>query len=220
MSDKRPTYEELERRLAIVSDAATSLLRAQDTNSMVRELFDQVSSHLSVQAYFNFSVNGTGERLRLESLSGISEEESRLIAQWSLDQGPCGTAARMHHMVHVPDVQASADPALDTLRRYGIRAYCCYPLMAGDRLLGVLSFGSRVVDRFDDDDLDLMRTMSSYVSIAREKLRLEKELRERADQLAEADRRARTSSWQYWLTSCAIPWPPSPTPCTCSRRAA
>ena len=53
-----------------------------------------------------------------------------------------------------------------------MRAYACNPLMAGDRLLGTLSFASRSRDRFDDDELEFLRTVSRYATVAHERVRL------------------------------------------------
>src|SRR5262249_2321856 len=49
-------------------------------------------------------------------------------------------------------------------------------------LLGTLSFASQSRDQFDDDELEFLRTISHYVTMACERLRL-------IEQLREADRR-------------------------------
>ncbi len=54
--------------------------------------------------------------------------------------------------------------------------------MAGDKLLGTLSFASRSRDQFDADELDFLQTISQYVTAAYDRLRL-------ISQLREADRR-------------------------------
>ncbi len=176
-------------RLMLLSEAAAHLLGAQDPDAMVRELFERVSTHLNVHAYFNFMVNDTGDRLRLDSYAGIPERTARLISTLAFGQAVCGTVAQTRRMIHATHVQESNDPKVELIRRYGIRAYCCNPLIAGDRLLGTLSFGSRAVDCFEDDEVEFMRTICHYVAIAKERLRLEKELRGRIRQLGDADRR-------------------------------
>jgi signal transduction histidine kinase/CheY-like chemotaxis protein len=190
VSERRRGEEKLRlrnERLALLSETAAQLLGAQDPNEMVRELFARVSNHLNVQAYFNFMVDEDGKRLRLDSFAGIPDRAARLIAHLEFGQAVCGTVAQTRQRIHARDVQTSGDPMVELIRRYGIRAYCCHPLTAGERLLGTLSFGSRVVNRFEEEELDFMRTVCHYVAIAKERLRLEKELHERVSQLAEAD---------------------------------
>ena len=190
ISERRQGEERLRlrnERMALLSETAAQLLGAQDPNKMVLELFERVSSHLNVQAYFNFMVEQDGNRLRLDSFAGIPDRAARLISHLEFGQAICGTVAQTRQRIHATNVQTSGDPKVELIRRYGIRAYCCHPLMAGDRLLGTLSFGSRVVDRFEDEEVDFMRTICHYVAIAKERLRLERELHERISQLAEAD---------------------------------
>jgi CheY-like chemotaxis protein/two-component sensor histidine kinase len=51
-------------------------------------------------------------------------------------------------------------------------------LLAGDRLIGTLTFASRVKDAFDDDEVAFIDTVCHYVTVACERLRLLNELRE------------------------------------------
>ena len=176
-------------RLALLSEAAAHLLAAGDPTVMVRELFDKVCAHLDVHAYFNFMVNETGDALRLDSYAGIPDRAAHLIEHLEFGQAICGTVAATRRPMHVPDVQHSLDAKVKLIKSYGIRAYCCHPLLAGERLLGTLSFGSRNKDRFDEDEVGFMRTVCHYVAMAKERLRLEIELRQHIESLAEADKR-------------------------------
>jgi signal transduction histidine kinase/ActR/RegA family two-component response regulator len=60
----------------------------------------------------------------------------------------------------------------------GLRAYACFPLDADERVLGLLAVGSRVRDEFEVDELEFLRTVTRYVTVAYERLRLVRELRE------------------------------------------
>jgi PAS domain S-box-containing protein len=59
-----------------------------------------------------------------------------------------------------------------------VRAFACHPLLAGDRLLGTLSFASRTKAAFDEHELDFIRTVSHYVATAKMRLRSERAVRE------------------------------------------
>jgi signal transduction histidine kinase/ActR/RegA family two-component response regulator len=64
------------------------------------------------------------------------------------------------------------------VKSFGIRAYACHPLMSGDLLLGTLSFASRSRDEFDADELEFLRTICDYVTVAYERVRLIQQLRD------------------------------------------
>jgi signal transduction histidine kinase/CheY-like chemotaxis protein len=74
-------------------------------------------------------------------------------------------------------IQQSDDPRVQLVRSFGIRAYACNPLLVNDQVLGTLSFASRSKDQFDAEDLDLLQTVSHYVTLAHERMRLVQQLR-------------------------------------------
>jgi signal transduction histidine kinase len=53
-------------------------------------------------------------------------------------------------------------------------------LLSGGRLLGTLAFASRTRDRFDDEEQAFLETLTRYVAVATERLRLVRQLREEA----------------------------------------
>jgi signal transduction histidine kinase len=64
------------------------------------------------------------------------------------------------------------------VKSLGLRAYACNPLIAGGRLLGTLSFASRSRDSFEREEIEFLETISHYVTLAYERLRLIDRLRE------------------------------------------
>jgi signal transduction histidine kinase/ActR/RegA family two-component response regulator len=64
------------------------------------------------------------------------------------------------------------------IKGLGLRAYACNPLIAGGQLLGTLSFASRSRDSFDREEIEFLETISHYVTLAYERLRLIEQLRE------------------------------------------
>jgi signal transduction histidine kinase len=69
-------------------------------------------------------------------------------------------------------------PKVQLIKGFGIRAYACNPLLTKNRLIGTLSFGSRTRDEFTSEELAFLETISHYVTVAYERLRFIRELRE------------------------------------------
>jgi GAF domain-containing protein len=128
---------------------------------------------------FDFMVNDAGDALRLESCTGIPDETARSISRLEFGQAVCGTVALHRQPVVATFIQQSDDPKVQLVKSFGIRAYACNPLLAEERLLGTLSFASRTREQFDADELEFLRTITHYVTVAYERLRLVKELRDR-----------------------------------------
>ncbi len=167
-----------EHRQRLLSEAAALLLAADDPDAMMRELFRRVSQHLAVDTYFNFMVDGKGGAMRLASSAGVSAETARELERLEFGQAICGSVAMTQTAIVANAIQDSDDPRVQLVRSLGIRTYACRPLMDDGRLLGTLSFASRTRDSFSEDDLGFMRTITRYVEVAYQRLRLVHELKE------------------------------------------
>jgi PAS domain S-box-containing protein len=165
-------------RLRLLWEAAAVLLSAEDPELMLRGLFAKIGEHVGVDVYLNFMVNDSGDALRLASCEGISAEEARRITQLEFGQAVCGAVALHRQPIVATCIQQSDDANVQLVKSFGIRAYACNPLLAGDRLLGTLSFASRRKDQFDAAEVAFLATICKYVTVAYERLRLLNELKE------------------------------------------
>jgi len=165
-------------RLGLLWEAAAVLLSTDEPRGMLHRLFLSIAPHLGLDTYLNFMVAEPGDVLVLESSSGVPEEDMRRLGRLPLDTAVCGTAITQRKPQVVEDVDASDDPAVSHVKALDLKVYVCHPLIAGERLLGTLSFGSRTRSRLDGDELDFLRTVAHYVTLAYERLRLLAERRE------------------------------------------
>jgi PAS domain S-box-containing protein len=164
--------------LRLLWEAAAVLLTTEEPDAMMRGLFARLAPHFGLDAYFNFMVTEAGDALRLESCLGIPEAAADSIRRLAFGQAVCGAVARSRQPITATGIQQSDDPRVQLVKGFGLRVYACNPLLAGGRLLGTLSFGSRTRDTFDADELEFLRTVRRYVTVAYERLGLVRELRE------------------------------------------
>jgi PAS domain S-box-containing protein len=165
-------------RLRLLWEAAAVLLTTEEPDAMMRGLFAKVAPHFGLDAYFNFMLTEAGDALRLESCLGVPAEAARSIRRLELGQAVCGAVAQTRRPITATHIQQSDDPRVQLVKDFGIRAYTCNPLLAGDHLLGTLSFASRTRDTFDADELEFLRTICRYVTATYERVGLIRELRE------------------------------------------
>ena len=179
-------------RLELLSDALSHLLKAQKPKDMVREVFRKVADHLRVDTYFNFLVDESGTKLILHSAAGLPQEVLDSIREIAFGEAVCGTVAQIRQPIVATHIQESSNAKTDLVRRFGIRAYACQPLITGEHLIGTLSFASRSRDTFTDDELRFIELISHYVSIAMDRTRSEEALRA-ANENLEREVQARTA---------------------------
>ncbi|HKV07893.1 MAG TPA: ATP-binding protein [Thermoanaerobaculia bacterium] len=175
-----------EERLALLSDAAARLLLHERPRELLRDLFGEISRQLDLEVYFNFLVHPSGEHLVLDSFAGIPEDVAASLERLDFGQAVCGRVALEQKGQVVESVQGRCDGMTSLIRSFGIQAYFCHPLIARDRLLGTLSFGTRRRERFAPDELELMRTVGDQVAVALERVRLIDELTERGREAEQA----------------------------------
>ena len=166
------------RRLAVLWEAAGVLLTNKDPDTMLRQLFERIRESLSLDVYFNFMVNEKGEALEMVSSVGVDSETLATFSRLEFGQAVCGTVALRREPIVATSIQQSSEPMVQLVKGLGIRAYACNPLIAGGKLLGTLSFASRSRDTFDREEIEFLETISHYVTLAYERLRLIEQLRE------------------------------------------
>ncbi|MGC8640456.1 MAG: ATP-binding protein [Isosphaeraceae bacterium] len=162
----------------LLSEAAEVLLSTDEPAAMLRGVFTKLTGPLGVDVYFNYMVNEAGDALRLESCHGVPEYDVPRLRRLEFGQAVCGTVALGRRPIVVGFVQQSLEPMVQLVKGYGIRAYACNPLLARGRLLGTLSFATRLRDVFEPVELDFFQTITRYAASAYERLALIRQLRQ------------------------------------------
>lgn len=175
-------------RLKFLSDAANRLLTAEKPRQILDSLFQALSAHMGLEVYANYLLTDDHHKLRLCSYGGMSAESAARIEQIELGQNICGAVAQSRQPVVAMDLLDSNVPSLDSVRALGIRAFVCFPLLAGTRLFGTISYGTRGYSKFKPEELAVIQTFCNQVAVALERARLITESQQRADALAEASR--------------------------------
>ncbi|HVJ46819.1 MAG TPA: ATP-binding protein [Luteolibacter sp.] len=163
-------------RLALLWKAAEILLKSEDPETMLQQIFDAISENLGLDVYINFLADG--ERLRLSSFRGIEPGQIEGIRYLDFGQAICGTVAQTGKAVIANRIEKITDPKAAAVKCMGLKAYICNPLVAGSEVLGTLSFGSRSRSSFSEEEAQFIETITHYVTAAYVRLRLMTDLRD------------------------------------------
>lgn len=176
-------------RLRFLSEMANRLLLGERPKELLHSLYRDLSAHLHLEVYFNYLLASDGRTLRLEAYSGIDAAKAASLQSVEVGESLAGTVALTRRPLIAEKVQESDDPALSTVRGMGITTHACFPLVAQDRLLGTLSFGTRQRDAFAPDDIAVMQVVCDQVAVSLDRARLIEELSRTNRDLADADRK-------------------------------
>lgn len=174
------------RRLTFVSKASMAMLMREQPRDILAGVYALLRAELKLDCCFNYLVEDDATKLRLNFAAGVSEEQERSLEWLDFGQAVCGVVAVQRAEIVREDVQAAADPMVDLIRSVGITAYVCEPLMAGDRLVGTFSVGTRSRTRFLREEIGLLRSIAGPLAFALDRRRLIRNLRllrQRGDRL-------------------------------------
>lgn len=180
ITERKKAERQLERqaqRLRLLWEAAGVILSAEDPDAMLQRVFGKIRTLLEVDTFFNFMVNEAGDGLELRSCHGVPDGELPGLARLEFGQAICGTVAARREPIIASCIHESDLPMVQLVKGMGIRAYACNPLLAGNDLLGTLSFASRTRAAFEPEEIEFMETISHYVTVAYLRWRLVEDLR-------------------------------------------
>jgi signal transduction histidine kinase len=171
-------------RLELLAATAGELLQAPEPQQVVEALCTRVLKFLGCHVFFNYLVDEQAGALRLNAWAGIPAAEAARIGSLDFGVAVCGCAARERRRIVAESVQTTPDERTALVRSYGVRAYACHPLLGpGGAVIGTLSFGTRDRDRFDEEELSLMKAVADLVATAMTRVRDTRALRESRDQV-------------------------------------
>jgi GAF domain-containing protein len=168
--------EDLERRAAQLA-AADELLKLAafqlDSEQVLRRVLEVVSDRIRCYSASIFLPDETGKRVELYSSTGAASAE--LVAQGlRVDVGRdsiVGWAAQHGEPYVALDVRKDAIYSPHLLLKE-TRSEAAIPLLADDRLVGVLDVHSRQQDAFDDTDVQFLKILGDWATLAFENRRL------------------------------------------------
>jgi GAF domain-containing protein/anti-sigma regulatory factor (Ser/Thr protein kinase) len=144
-----------------VADAALAYLPVDD---LLRELLIRITEILHTDTAAILLLDDSGERLRARAAKGIEEEVEQGV-EIPVGKGFAGRIAAQRRAITIDDVD-HADILNPILRQKGIRSLLGVPLLAEDRVLGVLHVGSLVPRRFTPDERDLLQLAAGRAAVA------------------------------------------------------
>lgn len=157
-ADEDPAAEQ-SRRLAALADPELAQLGG---NELVDELLSRSQDALAVDTIVLLLVDQGGSQLVARAARGL-EDEVRQGFRMSVGRGFAGRIATTRAPATLNDV--GPDTVVNPLFwRHGIRSMLGVPLIAGDRLVGVIHVGSRARRHFSEDDTSVLQFAADRIA--------------------------------------------------------
>src|SRR4030095_9976985 len=164
--DRETALERTTRHRDALVESVSLLLRNEAPEGAVDELCRRVMTTLGCQIFVNYLIDPQTGILRLNAHAGLEDSALSQVATLKVGEAVCGCVVRDKQSIVLNESKIRDDARSAIVRNAGVRAYACHPLMAGDRCLGSISFGTRSRAEFTPEEIALMRTISDHVAIA------------------------------------------------------
>ena len=154
-------------RLELLARVAAELVLATDGARMVDALYAAIAPTFRLDACLYYACREGG--LDLVASAGLTPAQVAAVVRLNFGEALCGMVAAGRKPVHITAIQADDDPINALPRFFGLDTYAGTPLLAGGELLGTLAF-ARAAGPFSSGELEVLRTLVSYVAMALQRL--------------------------------------------------
>ncbi len=156
---------------AILYEVSRTFISTLDFNALLKNILERLVETFGYLNLAIFLVDAEKQELKLCSYINYPESVKDIKIKIG-STGITGHVAATREMYYSPDV--SKDPYYIPGVKEA-KSEVCFPLMIGDKLIGVLDVESPEVDGFTPDDIKILSSLSAQIAIALDNARLYEE---------------------------------------------
>lgn len=175
-----PQLRERNRTLAILLDMSNFLTTSMKVREILYGALAKVLEFFDIEAGRIYLVDETGRYLHLEACIGV---DSVGLEQIKIGEGFSGKSARTRSFIaqHVSELEDKARSEL--LLHKGFEIIICVPLIAMDKVVGVMNLATNKVIEFDSAQIDLLISIGNQIAVAVNNARLYEDLQRKVKEL-------------------------------------
>jgi K+-sensing histidine kinase KdpD len=188
---------ELGKRVNMLTELTLKIGAAQSPEEVIQVLGQEARRVMPGECAFVGLL--TEDQKSYEIRSICAPEESPMITgkRFSVNEGIAGWVLQrsMALTVDMNSMPVALTAVEQALRAKGVRALLVAPIRTHDRLLGVLGFGAREVNRYSDNDLWIAQLLGAQVALALGNTSVLKKAQKRINQIELVNRVSRNLSF-------------------------
>jgi len=163
--------------LRLINDIAESLASSLDVDQILEQTLERVIEYLNVQAGEIFLREDGDKQLRLALTRGEFSDSFHTRDHFNLGEGFIGIVAESCKPLVSTDLAKDVRFLRPAVVQAGYRSMACIPLVAGGRVVGVLSVASRDERIFDEREISLLGSICAWAGITIDNAHLHRQAR-------------------------------------------
>jgi diguanylate cyclase (GGDEF)-like protein/PAS domain S-box-containing protein len=160
------------RQLETLFNVGTVVNQTLNLNELLDSVLDRVLKVMDVEAGGIFLLDKESGELNLMSYRGVSEEFVKKVEGLRIGEGFTGKAALSKKPFIVEDIDSDSRLTRMGVKEEGLQLFAAVPVVAKDRMLGVIGVGSYQPRKFGDRELRLLNIIASQIGMAVENAQL------------------------------------------------
>lgn len=157
----------------LLSWALAHFLKNQEPRKTVRQVFFKIAEHLDFDTFILHLHDVDTGALELYAVGGVTPELEKDLAKGLL----LSNAAKFSDFQVFNHVRERTEPEYAIWQKLGLSSAIAIPLLANDRSLGLLCFGSWSRDSIAPAESELLTTIAQYLAIAVDRENTNQQLR-------------------------------------------
>lgn len=178
ITKRKLAHEELRKytdRLRLLTEISESFLAANQTSACsLSSIFERICALLGLEVYAHYTLNEKG-LFELVSCKGLSQCDQEKIASLKPGQEIDGDKIVAGRQIVLNHLQTN--PLAGFFHDTGLQACVCQPLTAGNKVIGVLVFGTSFSSTLGTSSLHFIRAVGNQLSTMLQRQHWENELR-------------------------------------------
>lgn len=180
---------ERNRQLSVINSISTTVSQTLELQQVLETALDKLIENLGFAYAEIFLLDETRQRLYPRAHRGISLEFARELESFKVGEGLPGIVAQTGKPLFIAELERDPRFLRRLAGRQKLKSGLGIPLIAHKRVVGVMNIFSESAEPPTESDLQLLNAVGSQIGIAIENASLYQQLQERAEELAEANRR-------------------------------
>ncbi len=154
------------RQIETLFNIGTTVSQTLNLTELLDSVLERVLGVMEIEAGGIFLLDRQTDELVLKAYRGMSAEFVGKVERLMVDEGFTGQAALSKKPLIVEDV--AADPRLTRMgaKEEGIQSFAAVPIVAKDRILGVVGVGSYRSRKFPEREVKLLGTIANQIGMA------------------------------------------------------
>lgn len=189
--------KELATEASVLRRLAGSFVGGMDMEKVCRAIADAGVEETAALSCSLYMADGDGEKLTLAAARGQEDAHSSFYrdgggyASFPLGEGICGLVAAQGRAILVDDVTKDARFLARTPEGRGIRSLLAVPLVASERVVGVVNLSHTQAGVFTEQDRELISSLGVHAGVVIESVQLYGQLENAHEELAISEARLR-----------------------------